>query len=178
MIQWAKRHHKKIREIGTGLFLYESFNFVYDFLFYPFAIAYWGLALGGAIVVIGSLVQNSIMFWLYDYMSVDWLGAHALRQLDDKENKSSVEKLITWIGKKKVTFWEKLFSPVVFVGLTLPIDPLIVAIHYRKEHFKGVAWRDWGILFGAVFAANAWWLVKIGIIVESFKLIYTYILGS
>jgi hypothetical protein len=172
MIGWLKKHHRKIQEIGMGLFIYEVFNFVYDWLFYPFAIAYWGLLIGGIIVVTGSLVGCGILFWLYDYMRVDWLGAHALRELEDKENKSNLEKLITWIGKKKVTFWEKALSPLVFVTLTFPIDPLIVAIHYRRHHFKGIGWKDWGILLAAVAAANAWWLLKVGLIVEGVKFLW------
>lgn len=179
MIHFIRRHHKKIRDIGTGLFLYESYNFLYDFIFYPFALAYWGLLVGGSIVVFGSVIQNVVMFWLYDYMAIDWLGAHALRQLEDKENKSSIEKMMTWLGRKKVSLWERLMSPVVFVSLTLPIDPLIVAVHFRKEHFRGVGLRDWGILLAAVISANLWWLLKIGTIVEGVKFIYTlFIIGA
>jgi hypothetical protein len=40
MISFIRKHHRKIQEIGTGIFLYEAFNFVYDFLFYPFALTY------------------------------------------------------------------------------------------------------------------------------------------
>src|SRR6185437_10806775 len=115
MIHWVRRHHRKIREIGTGLFLYESFNFVYDFIFYPFAIAYWGIVQGGAIAAFLTFPINAAVFFSYELLRVDWLGAHALRELEDKENKSNIEKLATWIGKKKVGFWEKLISPLVFI---------------------------------------------------------------
>lgn len=167
MIGWVGRHHKKIREIGTGLFLYESFNFLYDFIFYPFAIAYWGIIDGGAIAAGLTFPINAFVFWLYEYMRVDWLGAHALRELEDEENKSSIAKLATWIGKKKETWWEKITSPIVFIGLLLPLDPVIVAIHYRRQHFKGHNLRDWSIFFLATAVANAWWLLKVGIIVEA-----------
>ncbi len=164
-----RRHHSKLHEIGIGLALYESFNFLYDWLFYPFALAYWGLALGGTIVVLGSLLVCVVLFWYYDCLKIDWLGAHALRELDAEVNKNRFEKIATWIGKDKKTHWERLLSPVVFVFLTLPVDPLIVAIHYRKQHFGGVTRRDWGILLAAVLAANAWWLIKIEIVIEAVK---------
>jgi hypothetical protein len=174
MIHWVRRHHKKIQEIGTGLFLWEAFNYTYDFAFYPFAIAYWGLLVGGIIVVTISFAVNAVVFWLYEYMRVDWLGAHALRELEDKENKSNIERLATWVGKKKNTLWEKLMSPIVFVTLLLPIDPVIVAIHYRRQHFSGLGWRDWGIFAAATAVANAWWLLKVGIIIEAALFLWNY----
>jgi hypothetical protein len=174
MIAWLKHHHKKIREIGAGLFIFETFNYVWDFAFYPFAIAYWGISLGGVIAVGATTIVNAFVFWLYEYMRVDWLGAHALRELDDKENKTHIEKLATWIGRKKITLWEKLLSPIVFVVLLLPIDPVIVAIHYRKNHFGGLTWRDWNILFWANLIANAWWLLKISLVIEAIKWLWVY----
>ena len=165
----STHHHKKIREIGTGLFLYESANFVFDFIFYPLIIAYEGIVSGGAIAVIASLIMNSIVFLLYEYLKIDWLGAHALRELDNEENKSSIAKLMTWMGSHKKTLWEKIASPIVFVALTLPIDPLIVAVHHRHVHFKGITIRDWMLLWGATLAANAWWLLKVGVIIEGAK---------
>lgn len=172
MISFLLKHHRRIQEIGTGLFLYEAFNFFYDFIFYPFALAYWGIENGGIIVIVSSLLINAFVFWLYEYMRIDWLGAHALRQLENEENKSNIQKLITWIGRKKVGLLEKLLSPVIFTGLLLPIDPVIVAIHYQRQHFNGLVWRDWGILIIATLVANAWWLIKIGIVVEGAKYLW------
>jgi len=167
MTGWVARNSQKIRDIGLGLFLWESWNFGYDYIFYPFALAYWGLLIGGTIVVVFSFTINAFVFWLYEYMRVDWLAANALRELEDEENKSNIAKLATWIGKKKTTLWEKIMSPVVFVGLLLPIDPVIVAIHFQRSHFKGLGWKDWGIFALATAVANAWWLIKIGFIVET-----------
>ena len=167
MISYLRRHHKKIREIGAGLFIYESFNFLYDFIFFPFAIAYWGIVVGGGIAAGLTFPINAFVFWLYEYMRVDWLGAHALRELENEETKSSIAKLATWLAKKKTSWWEKLMSPIVFIGLLLPIDPVIVAVHYRTQHFAGLTWRDWGVFFVATLVANAWWLLKVGIVVEA-----------
>ncbi|MEO5646123.1 MAG: hypothetical protein ABIQ91_01465 [Candidatus Paceibacterota bacterium] len=166
-----KKHHKRIQEIGGGLFSYELFNFLYDWFLYPFSIARWGLEIGGTVMLMGSLIQCALFFWLYDRMRVDWLGAHALRELQEKEHKNRFEHMAVWIHREKKTLWEKLISPIVFIVLTLPIDPLIVALHYRKKHFGGVSARDWGILIAAVFVANVWWLVKIGAVITVIHLI-------
>lgn len=170
-----QQHHKKIRDIGAGIAAWESFNFVYDFLFFPFAVAYWGALYGGGVASAGAFIINAVVFYLYDRFGVDWLGAHALRQLDLKEEKSALEKMMVWLGKKKVTWWEKLASPIVFVALTLPIDPLIVAIHHRKHHFTGVTRDDWKLLFFATAAANAWWLLKVEIVIEGIRYLGSFL---
>lgn len=167
MISFLARHHRKIRDIGIGLVLFESFSNFFDFAIYPIALIYWGPSLGGSIMIGVTLLINVVIFWLYEYMRVDWLGAHALRQLEQEENKSNIHKLMTWIGKKKVHWWEKLLNPIVFAVLLLPIDPVIIAIHYRREHFKGIPWRDWGILFLATLVANLWWILKIEVVIQA-----------
>lgn len=173
---WYLRHRKKIAEIGIGLFLYEAvFNPLFDLVFYPFCLAYWGLKIGGIIAVSASFAHVALLFWLYDRMKIDWLGAHALRQIEDGENKSNLTNLAIWVGKEKTTVLEKILSPFVFVFLTLPLDPLIVAVHYRRQHFQGISWRDWGILIASVITANAWWFIKIGSVVELAKLLWRHI---
>jgi len=175
MRKFLSTHRQHVQEIGIGLFLYESLNFVYDWLFYPFALVYWGFGTGALVLVSASVVQCALMFWLYDHMRVDWLGAHALRELESKENKSRFEHMAVWIGKEKKSIWERLISPIVFITLTLPIDPLIVALHYRKRHFTGIHAKDWGILISAVVAANAWWLFKIGLLIEFLRLWWRFL---
>ncbi len=172
MFSLFHQHRRRIQEIGVGITLFEGFNFLYDFVFYPFALAYWGLTTGGIIVTVLSLGINALIFWLYAYMRIDWLGAHALKQLHDKENKNSFEKLVTWIRKKKESVWERLMHPVVFIGLLLPIDPVIVAIHYQEQHFTRLTWRDWGLLILATLVANAWWFLKVGIVIEGVKYLW------
>ncbi len=167
MIDFLKSHHKKIQEIGLGIFIFESFSNFFDFAIYPLALLYWGPTLGGAIMIGVTLLINVFIFWLYEYMRVDWLGAHALRQLEQEENKSRITKLMTWVGKKKEHWWEKVLSPIVFTALLLPIDPVIVAIHYRREHFKGLFLRDWGILILATIVANLWWILKIELVIQA-----------
>jgi hypothetical protein len=74
--------------------------------------------------------------------------------------------------KKKVKWWEKLANPIVFIALTLPIDPVIVAIHYRRQHFGGISARDWSIFFLATAAASAWWLLKVDLIIMAVRYLW------
>ncbi|MEO5646124.1 MAG: hypothetical protein ABIQ91_01470 [Candidatus Paceibacterota bacterium] len=158
--------------MGTGAFLYLLYNFFYDWAFYPGVIGFFGYRLGGTIAVAGSLLQCGVMFWLYDWMKIDWLGAHFLRELEDKDNKTHLEKMAVWIGKEKRTVSEKVIASVTFLILTAGIDPLVVAVHFKRSHFKGLTSRDWGLLLASVAAANAWWLLKVGTFVAVIKMLF------
>lgn len=138
-------------------------------MFYASALAYWGLEKGGAIAVAGSVIQCSVMFWLYDRMKIDWLLAHAARQLEDKENLTRFEKLAVWMGKDRKTLRDRLIGVSLFFGLTTFVDPLIVAIHFQRKHFNGLKLGDWGLLFASVATANLWWLIILGSLVTAAK---------
>jgi hypothetical protein len=168
---WLARHQQRVKTIGTGLFLYLSFNAAYDYGFYSFAIFHWGIVFGGGLASFGSLVQNAIMFWLYDRMGIDWLGAHALEQLEAKENKTRLERYALWVRKEKKSLSEKMWGIVLFALITISIDPLIVAVHFKPRQFDGLSVRDWGILLAAVTLGVTWWLARAGGAVEAFMFI-------
>lgn len=171
--KWAHKNKRQIAEIGIGLSIYEFFNFLYDMIAYPLALAYFGLAKGAALMWTGSLVSCAFLFWLYERQKIDWLGAKMVQDLDQGNKKNRVTRLLTWIGREKKTRKEKVLNVLAFVLLNSWIDPLIVAVHFRTEHFNGIKSKDWGILFGAVFAANFWWTLKSGLLVTAAKWLWT-----
>ncbi len=169
---WVVRHKERIKTIGIGLVAYESFNLIYDYPFYLFAISYWGIVTGGIIAVAGSLITNIALFWAYDRFKIDWLGAYALRELEAKENKNRFERLAVWIGKANKTWWEVILTSVAFVLLLVRVDPLIVAVHFQQQHFNGLKAKDWGILLTAVIVGNGWWLIQTGLFVEVMRFLW------
>jgi len=158
-LSWLARHKKRVAEVGIGFIVLETVNQLYDFFFFPFALAYWGPVKGALIVTGGAFLMNAFVYFLYDYMKVDWMLAYAARELSEKENKNSYEKFFTWIHAKKRTWREKILVPFIFVGLNYVVDPVIVAVHYRRSHFKGISFRDWGMLFLSTGSACALWLL-------------------
>lgn len=160
--------------LGWPLLTYEAFNRVYDLGFYPYALYRWGLGVGGTIVVLGSLISCAFLFWLYDYMKVDWLGVKALAKLEESEDKNWLEKLVStplkWVTKMKSSRFGWVFKPLSFILMNISIDPLIVAVHHRENHFGGISKRDWGVLLASVAVANFWWILRIGILVKVFQL--------
>src|SRR6185369_6528550 len=103
-----------------GIALLELFNHLYDFVFFPFALATMGPVWGAAVATLGAFTLNATLYFLYDVMKVDWLKAYALSELADKENKSSLEKAMTWFRTPKKTLRDKILAVALFVGLTLP----------------------------------------------------------
>ncbi len=92
-------------------------------------------------------------------MKVDWLKAHALRELNNKENKTKLETLLTWHLVPRATIRERIIGEIRFALLLIPIDPVIVAMYYRENHFEGVSVRDWLMLVKATLVACIVWLL-------------------
>jgi hypothetical protein len=172
---WFMRHKRRIQEVGLGLILFEAFNRAYNYGFYSWAQHHFGFVMGSEMATGLSVVVNALVYWAYDHMKIDWLGAEVLRQLEDKENKTRLERLAVWIGKADKTVWEKLLTTVVFVGLLYEVDPVIVAVHFQRQHFKGLTFRDWAILTIATLVANAWWAPQVGVVVATAQYLWHHL---
>jgi hypothetical protein len=164
MRNWFYRATVLIKERwrrNKWLVVYECFNYTYDYLFYGYMVFTYGIA-GGAIAATGSLVQNLSMFWLYDRMGVDWMSAQELRDLEERGDLKWYERLFVWFGKRKSKLWEHTLEPIVYVLALSRLDPLLVAVHFKKSHFTGLRVGDWLNVTTAVLIANFWWLLQIG----------------
>jgi predicted neutral ceramidase superfamily lipid hydrolase len=104
---------------------------------------------------------------MFDRQGVDWVGVGYLDELRLKEDRSWWEKLITWAVKR-----EGNLAVVSFLVYSVFVDPFIVAVHYRHNHFNGITRRDWGLLLASVLVGNFYWTVRIGLMVELAKWIW------
>jgi len=143
---------------GWPLALFEAFNWVFNYPFCALMLLLFGPIRGAVIIAVAAFSLNAFVFWLYEYMKIDWLGAHAIRELADKTNKSRLEKILTWHHKPRNTVLEKIAGELQFCFLLSQIDPVIVAIHYRQSHFDGLGWRDWRLFIKATSVGLAIWL--------------------
>lgn len=170
---WLARRVASLFQFGWPIALFLTQAWFYEHAFFPFALWLWGPIWGALIPSMGALVINVFVFWLYDYMKVDWLKAQALRELADKKNKSRLEKLVTWHLKPRHTLWQKLLGELRFTILLIPIDPVIAAIYYRENHFNGLGWRDWLLLGKATIVACMIWLLIMEPLVAVIKYIWS-----
>jgi hypothetical protein len=156
---WLVRHKTELLQFGWPFALLESINWLFDKGFFSFALWRWGPVWGAIIPSLLVLVFNTFVFWLYDQMKVDWLRAHALRELAEKGTKTKFEKLLTWHLMPRTTFRERVMAEIRFALLLVVVDPIIVAVYYRENHFDGVSIRDWLLLMKATVVGCLIWLL-------------------
>lgn len=168
---WLVSHKRKIAEMGTGLFLYGIFNWVFNYPLYMAVVGYYGLVYGGLLMAFLSFIQCGILLVVFDKMKIDWVGATYLEDVErQKDKKSRIEKILVWALKKESQSASgKIAKTGIFLVLSAFVDPFIVAVHYRRKQFTGVNLRDWGILFVAVLIANLYWTLRTGILVLAVK---------
>lgn len=156
---WAVRRMANLLQNGWPFLLFESFNWVFNYPFMYLCLWHWGPAWGAIIPSVLAIAINAFIFWLYEYMKVDWLKAHAVRQLADKANKTRLEKILTWHLKPRKTMLEKACASLQFGLLLSQLDPVIVAVHYRESHFNGLTTKDWWLLIKATLSGLLIWLL-------------------
>lgn len=168
---WLVSHKRKIAEMGTGLFLYGIFNWVFNYPLYMAVVGYYGLVYGGLMMAFLSFIQCGILLVVFDKMKIDWVGATYLKDVErQQEKKSRIEKILVWVLKKESQSASgKMVKIGIFIILSAFVDPFIVAVHYRRKQFDGVSVRDWVILFVAVLIANLYWTLRTGILVLAVK---------
>ena len=151
---------KRISAFGA----YEIFNWLFNNPAYLLAIGYLGTLKGGLLMASFSFIQCATLFVMFDKMGVDWVGVNFLEEVRQKENKRWWERLLSWAVKK-----EGNLAIISFLIYSVFVDPFVVAVHYRHNHFNGITRRDWGLLFASVAIGNFYWIVRTGLIVEVAK---------
>jgi len=169
---WLKHSRGRILAVGWRLVLFEVFNFLFDYPLYAWAMGSLGLIQGWLVMTAFSLILCIGIFWYYDRAKVDWLFANAAREWEKETTEDSgwLRRIIVKIYK----FRNGFAGILVFIVASLNIDPVIVAVHYRKSQFGGIGLRDWSILVASVTIGNIWWGAQIGLLVEILKWLVKY----
>ncbi len=169
-LTWFRNGRERILAIGWRLAGYEVFCWVYNYPLYIWTMTHFGLFLGWFMMTILSLVVGAYMFWRYDRKGVDWLFANTAREWEDATSDTSgwFRRALVKVSKSRNS---GLVGLVTFVLASINADPLIVAVHYRKQHFNGLGRRDWGILVATVAIANLWWGPRIVVVVWGLKIL-------
>lgn len=168
---WAVRHKANLFQFGGAFAAFESFNWLFDKAFFPVALLMWGPVWGAVIPTAFALAINTVVFWLYEHLKIDWLQAHAVRQLADKENKTTFERIVTFHRRPRTTLWERIKGEAQFVALLTYVDPVIVAIYYRQEYFTGLRRSDWLLLVKATIIACVNWLITLELLYFVWKFV-------
>jgi hypothetical protein len=159
---------KKFLAQGWRFVSYQIFNWIFDNPLYLFVFHSCGIILGWIIMATSSLVSCAFLFWYYEHKKIDWLFAKAVKDWENKDAHSWGEKILLHFTKHKTGKYKFL----IFILANINIDPLIVAVHYRENHFGGITPRDWKILVSSVAVSNLWWGARIGVLVTVLKIFF------
>lgn len=145
-IRWVQR-------IGI-LVLGHTVNFAtvygYDFIVYPYLIVTFGLALGWAYAVIGSIALCLGTIWFYDRTKQDWLGIETIKLVRDGQATGVFGKFFWQLANKGDT--------IAFLILCLRFDPFIITAYMRKGSGNyTMSARDWKIFWTSMVVCNVWW---------------------
>lgn len=168
---WVVRRTTNLLQFGWQFVLFEAFNWIFNYPFFSLSLWYLGPVWGAIVPSILAIGINAFVFWYYEHKKVDWLKAHAMRQVASKENKTRLEKILTWHLMPRRTFLQKMLGELQFALLLSQIDPVIVAVHYRESHFEGLTRKDWLLLFKATAIALAIWVLILEPVVFAVKII-------
>jgi hypothetical protein len=175
---WFLQHRKKIAEIGTGATLYGIFNWIFNYPLYMWVISdkCLGIVVGGLVMTCLSFIQCAFLLVVFDKMKIDWVGVTYMKDIEKKNDKGRLERVLVWaIKKEHSTFVGNSIKFICFIVMSVLVDPFVVAVHYRKAHFKGVNRHDWQVLTAAVFFANIYWIIRQGILLMIIVTIWNFI---
>jgi len=129
------------------------FNYLYDYLLYPFVIWKLGVVKGGVIMIILSTLICYLLLVFYDWSKKDWLGIESIKQVREYGGSSKIGRIASWILKRG--------NVAVMILLSLQFDPFITTAYMRlgSGQYNGLSKRDWKIFFTSTFIANVFWII-------------------
>jgi hypothetical protein len=165
-LSWLKRSREGVLASGWRLTLFVAFNLAFNRFFYPWAMSPlgFGIVMGWLVMSTASLILCAFIFWRHDRGGVDWLFAKAAREWEEGTVESSgwKRRMLVRISKSRN---RGFVGFATFILASINVDPVIVAVHYQKSHFKGISLQEWGVLFASVVVANLWFGFETGMLV-------------
>lgn len=160
---------QSIKDLAVGISSFGIFGFLFSYVLYPFVIYTFGIFGGGAIMTLLSFLVCFALLRFYDSSKRDWLGLEAVKRLRDYEGESAVGRMWAWFLRKS--------EPVIFLFLSIKVDPLVTTIYLRRGNYSGMAKRDWAIFMGSLIIGNAYWTVACYVGISLFEWGWKRIVG-
>ena len=149
-LRW-KRWFAWLGTLGVGHAANLLMVWSFDWGLYPYIIWYYGLWLGGLIMMCLSFLfcWGTIIF--YDWAKKDWLGIEMLKDLRDNDPKSLIGRMTAWAMRKG--------DLAMMIFLSIQFDPFITVCYMRHgaNWYNGLSRRDWKIFIGSLLIGNAYW---------------------
>ena len=140
---------RRLSELSIGLSAFGLLGFFFSYVLYPFIIFKLGIITGGAVMTFLSFIVCLTLLKLYDSSQRDWLGIERIKEIKNYDGSKGLKRLASWIMKKG--------DSVVFLFLSIKVDPFVTTIYLRRGNFNGMSRRDWSIFIGSLIISNAYW---------------------
>ncbi len=151
----------KIKLWVTGIGLYYTLTWLYDYVMVSFLLIYFGFLRGSIIVFISSILVDLVTIRLYDYWKKDWLALETIKDLENKNN--FIGKIFKWVHGKG--------SVLTIVILSLTSNAFVVTAYMRKGSYEynGMGKRDWIVFLTSSVLINLYWIFVVGGGIELFR---------
>lgn len=148
----------------TGLAMKKLMEWAFDYVLYPFTLAYVGYLWGSIIMIALAVIVNYLIIRAYDWAEVDWLFIEEIKRIRDGED-VQLTGILKW------------FKPLLKKGDVVAFfvlcadDPVTATLYLRKgSHlYNGLNSREWFIFWAANVVSNLYWIGAIILTLESFK---------
>lgn len=170
--RWLNQHKRRVGIIVIGHTAKRIEEYLFDWLLYGVVVTWtlnaWG-TVNGSLVAFAIMTPLSALFcwWyilFYDWAKKDWLGLETVEELRERHAKAG------WFARILIRITKLGDFPMFFV-LSFYGDPFMTTVYFRRgaHKYPGLSRRDWCIFWASVFASNAYWTIRLTIIVEIIK---------
>lgn len=145
----------RLGTVAVGIASKKAFDFLIDWMLYPFVVTYLGMLTGGLVMTAITTAICVGLIRAYDWSQTDWLGIEALKGLRDQEPLPAAR------GKRLLARVLRAGDVAAFFALSLHADAFVTTLYLRRGagHYNGMSRRDWRVFFASVVVVNAFWTV-------------------
>ncbi len=143
------------RKIGLAGFVFGTYRLLhwgYNLQISNYALDHYSFWESALILFVFSVVFCFVSVKVYDKRKTDWIFVEALKRAEEKKVVQDEQSSIT----KTINKWSK-FGKYPLLLVLLIIDPVIVALYYRRGHY----------LYNGISSLRVWVLFLVSIILCS-----------
>jgi hypothetical protein len=150
-----------------------AFDWVFNYILYPYVLIKLGLITGTAIMMVLSFFICWGFVRLYDWVSMNWVRD----ALGFETIKEAVNDLSEWLERRQTVGRiaresKPAFKSVSFLYFTLIHDPMVCLILMRPRHTHMMGKDEWKIFLGSVFLSNVTWGLMVWVGVETIQSLF------
>jgi hypothetical protein len=184
LVRFLSGDWRRVLQVVGGWSLYQSFGWIYDYLFWGFMVLCLGELWGSVICSVGAFVINFFLLRWYQKRGNDWLGVNILENIKDRGHVLA-EKLCNhqkWYVKWTSYPLAKLFQLILwclkrndflaFLILSIWQDSFVTTNFLRHGRFGELEKKDYFILIASTIVSVISWSIGVIVFIRITKLMF------